>query len=207
MRANYIPIVALLFMLAGCNESANSTNEVTVNRNVLGLDDAQWANYASRTGTGSDIASLLSLPPNGDDQYFRIFHECCDLETFEIYPAAYAVYPHLEKIAAQSSDPKDAQWPLSICAAICANFKNTKERSDVPAELWENFSTAVKHSAETAANQIQNFPTDDPSFMKFMMIQPILQNIETKPMFGNPQPNSFILNDWFEERRPEELAR
>ena len=203
----FILFTMAIAFASGCNTDTERQLVNNMNRKTLALNDATWQQYATRTGDGRDLAALLQSSSKSDDEYFRIFHECCDLETFDIFPAAYAAFPHLEKIAAESTDPKDAQWPLSICAAICANFKSSHGRNDVPPELWDDFLAAVIRSGQTAATKIQQFPTDDPSFMKFMMIQPILQNIETKSMFGNPQPNSFVLYDWFEERRPEELAR
>ena len=68
--------------------------------------------------------------------------------------------------------------------------------------MADDFFAAVERAAETTAKNIQRFPTEDPSFTKFMMIQPIFQNIDKQPLFGNPQPNSFVLYDWFEQHRP-----
>lgn len=203
------PVFSLLLaILSGCiGTNTPFPNEINVTSKVLDLNDPKWKRYGTRSGNGDDLAARLRTSPKNDEQYFLIFHECCDLGTFEIYPAAYAAFPHLEKLASESTDPKDFQWPLSICAAICANFKTSHSRSEVPHELWDNFIAAVNRSAQTATEKIQKFPADDPSFMKFMMIQPVLQNIETKPLFGNPQPNSFVLYDWFEERRPKEMAK
>ena len=156
----------------------------------------------TRNGTGDELVVLLKSESRTDAEYYRILSECCDLGTFEIYPVAFAVLPHLERIAAELDDPKASQWPLSISAAICANYKTAKEKPNIPKELADNFFAAVKRAAETTAKNIQRFPTEDPSFTKFMMIQPVFENIEKQPLFGNPQPNSFVLYDWFEQHRP-----
>ncbi len=110
--------ILMIAILSGCNNTnTQSHRKAVVTRNVLDLNDPKWEQYATRSGSGADLTLLLQTSPKTDEQYFRIFHECCDLETFEIYPAAYAAFPHLEKFASESTDPKHAQWPLSICAA------------------------------------------------------------------------------------------
>ncbi|MFO0942991.1 MAG: hypothetical protein U0930_19815 [Pirellulales bacterium] len=199
-------VISVFVILLGCTKSNEPLpNDSLARRSMLDLTDSRWSQYASRTSTGVKVAELLQASPKNNDLYYRILHECCDLETFEVYPVAYLAYPHLERLASESSKPEEIQWSLAICAAICSNFKTNHGKSSVPSELWDDFIDAVNRSTKTASSKIQLIPTDDPAYFKFMMIQPVLMDIETKPLFGAPEPKSFILFDWFEERRPENL--
>lgn len=167
---------------------------------MLDLDDPRWCSYQTRTGVGADIVSLLECPTS--DQYYCLYQECCDLGTFDIYPAAYAVLPHLEQLADDAKEIEDMKWPLYLSAAICVCFKFSQQESDVPKELWDDFYTSTLLARETAMELYKRLGNDDPTQRKTLMILPLL-DIESKSLFGKPVPNSFVFFDWFEERRPD----
>ena len=173
---------------------------------MLGPKEPKWSELFSRTGTGADLLMSINSLPLDDVGYYRIFYECCDLETFDVYPAAYAIMPHLVAFASTVTELIEMQWPLFISSAICSNFKLTKGPDDVPAGLWDAFYESSKLAAECSLRLIQNFPENGPSPYETMMITPIF-NLDQKPLFGNPQPNSFVLYKWFEKRRPKDSAR
>ena len=169
---------------------------------MLDLCDPSWSQLKSRDGCGDKLASVLNRLPVRDDEYYRLLYQCCDLDDGNVYPVAYAIMPHLVHFGIHATDASHLQWPLFISAAICSSYKTTKNREDVPDELWDAFFAASHQAAEQIPRLVEGLPDTDPAAMKAMMIGPVF-NLETKPLFGAPVPRSFVLYDWFESHRPQ----
>ena len=171
---------------------------------MLDLSDPRWAEYRTRSGNGADLVPLLQKTSADDADYYRIFHECCDLHTFELFAAAYAVMPHLARRAADAVDARDMIWPQFIAAAFCSNYKVADAKDDIPADLLGDFRKSAKLAYDTSIRLVETLSDKNPSFQYATMLTSIY-NIDSKPLFGNPLPGTFILINWFEERKPSQL--
>jgi hypothetical protein len=171
---------------------------------MFDLNDPIWPTLRTRSADGTSIIPVVSSLPATDARYYELLRELCDLDTFTVFSASYAVLPHLAAFAAQCESPINRKWPLFIAAAITSTYKCNADNA-VPWQLESDFATASKNLQQLAVDFVSNYPDDDPDLMLALGLPAVLDT-STRAVFGNPVPGSFFLSKWFEARRPSSTA-
>ncbi|PSB56851.1 hypothetical protein [Chamaesiphon polymorphus] len=139
---------------------------------MIDLESPLWSNLTcSAGGNGEMAADLLKQIQQGngtDDVYGELYHQVCHQGNIgRDSNLAYAVVPHLVKIAQQVTK-REQVWPLNIVASVVTSRLVYPEGSGaIPIDLQEDYELACNSALEITLHALREtgYEQDDSIFL------------------------------------------